>query len=388
MSLIIHTISGAPRPWRVLVGLALKGLAWEQKVLKASTGEHKSEPFLSLNPRATVPVLEADGVVIRDSIAALAWLDRRHPDRPLFGTTPEEAALVWQVTMEACDHLRAAINAVLGPVLVRRLNPEPGSADEKALIAAGEKMHAECRWLEGLLTDRPYLAGNMPSAADAVVFPEIRLIQRAVETRHDVMDRLGFGYPPDLYPRLSDWKARMGELPGMVSTLPPHWNEEEKQPATRNYKTSITVAARPDSVFRALTTGFEHWWTKPDRTIQAVGDRAKFTFPPGRSYWTFEAKRLVPGELVELECVEALHLHEGKPREIETEWLGTRAIWNISPTENGSLIRFEHVGLAPSLHCYEICEAGWDRFFVESLKAYLDTGRGMPHRALDMSPAS
>ncbi|WP_170765504.1 glutathione S-transferase N-terminal domain-containing protein [Ruegeria lacuscaerulensis] len=380
MTLTIHTISGAPRPWRVLVALALKGIPYEQHVLKASAGEHKSEPFLSLNPRGTVPVVEADGIVIRDSIAALAWLDRRYPEPPLFGATPDDAARIWQITMEACDYMREASHAVLAPVLLRHLDPEIGSEEEKALIESSEKLHAECCWLESLLTDGPYLAGGALSAADAVVFPEIRLIQRAVENHHEVMDRLGFGYPPDLYPRVSDWKARMSELPGIEDTLPPHWKEQETVPSMRNYKKTLIVDAKPDQAFEALTKGFEHWWTTPDEPIRNEGDRVRFTFPPGRSYWTFEAKKLVPGKLVELECVEALHLHEGKPREIETEWLGTRTIWNISPVVNGARIRFEHVGLSPSLHCYEVCEAGWDRFFVDSLKAYLDSGTGRPHR--------
>jgi len=28
---------------------------------------------------------------------------------------------------------------------------------------------------------------------------------------------------------------------------------------------------------------------------------------------------------------------------------------------------------------FEICESGWDYFFVDSLKAYLNTGVGLPH---------
>ncbi|WP_241482710.1 glutathione S-transferase N-terminal domain-containing protein [Leisingera sp. ANG-M7] len=383
MTLTIHTISGAPRAWRVLAGLALKGLSWDQNVLSASDGEHKREPFLSLNPRGTVPVLEEGGCVIRDSIAALAWLDRAYPERPIFGSSPDEAAEIWQITMEASSYLRDACHAVLAPVLVQRIAPVPGSPEEAALKTAAEALHRECRWLEGLLDGRPYLAGDTPSAADAVAFPEIRLIQRAVETRHEVMERLGFGFPPDHYPRLADWKERMSALPGMAKTLPPHWNERTSSPASRNYKRSISAAATPGQAFHALTQGFGDWWTVPDNPILQPGDRARFTFPPGRSFWTFEAKRLVPGELVELECVEALHLHEGQPNGIQTEWLGTRAIWRIFPDPQGCRIRFEHEGLRPSLLCYGICEAGWDHFFVSSLKAFLDTGQGTPHRAAE-----
>ena len=146
-----------------------------------------------------------------------------------------------------------------------------------------------------------------------------------------------------------------------------------------SYEKSIRVRAGKNDAFDALTTGFENWWTKPDKEIKNVGDWAKFTFPPGKSFWTFEAKALVPGAFVALECVDALHLHEGQPKEIETEWLGTQVIWRLEETQGGTAIHFKHDGLVESLHCFGICEAGWDFFFLRSLKAFLDNGTGMPH---------
>ncbi len=151
--------------------------------------------------------------------------------------------------------------------------------------------------------------------------------------------------------------------------------------SAENYSRTITVTASPDEAFRALTVGFEHWWTKPDQPIIKVGDRAKFDFPPAISYWTFEATQLLQGECIELECTDALHIHEGQPRAIEREWLCTKTIWRIKARGENTDIHFEHVGLNPSLLCFGICEAGWDFFFVDSLKAYLDTGVGKPHRA-------
>ncbi len=142
----------------------------------------------------------------------------------------------------------------------------------------------------------------------------------------------------------------------------------------------ITVTADSNAAYAALTTGFEHWWTRPEGTIQKPGDRVKFCFPPGVSYWTFEAVELEPGKYVELVCVEALHIHVGQPKDIETEWLGTRLIWRIRQTERGTTIAMNHVGLSPELFCFDICEAGWDHFYLGSLKAYLTSGVGTPHQ--------
>jgi len=147
------------------------------------------------------------------------------------------------------------------------------------------------------------------------------------------------------------------------------------------YNRTITVTANADAAYTALTTGFKHWWTEPEGAVQQIGDRAKFGFPPGVSFWTFEAVKLVPGRLVELICVEAFHKHEGQPKEIETEWLGTRVIWVIEETDGGSSITMRHVGLMPGLLCFDICVAGWDHFYTNSLRLYLNDGIGTPYQS-------
>ncbi|MFS8185045.1 glutathione S-transferase family protein [Pseudovibrio denitrificans] len=231
MVLSLYTISGAPRGWRVLLGLVFKGLSADVIYLKASEKEHKQPEFTALNPRATVPVLTSDHGVLRDSIAILAWLDRAYPEKPLFGHSPEVAAEIWQLTMECCDYLREANRQLLVPVFAGDgSSPEAGSDAARQLNAAAELAHAECRYLEGIFSDgRAYLCGDEPSAADAIAFPEVRLIQRAVETKHDLMASLGFMHPPDLYPFVAAWKTRLNEDPRVEATMPTHW--QAPQPA-------------------------------------------------------------------------------------------------------------------------------------------------------------
>ena len=148
----------------------------------------------------------------------------------------------------------------------------------------------------------------------------------------------------------------------------------------QSYTKSIDVSADTSAAIEAVTRGVEHWWTRPDHPLARIGDRAKFTFPPGVSYWTFELTAVDRPERVEWTCVDALHIHEGQPKEIETEWLGTKVIWDFHPLPAGTRIGLRHEGLTPQLLCYDICEAGWDMFFLGSLKAYLDTGKGTPHQ--------
>ena len=148
----------------------------------------------------------------------------------------------------------------------------------------------------------------------------------------------------------------------------------------KSYQKSIDVSAHSAAVFEAVTRGVEHWWTRPDQPLIRIGDRAKFTFPPGVSYWTFELTGMDHPSRVEWTCVAALHIHEGQPKEIETERPDTKVARELTAQGDGALIRLEHAGLTPDLLCYDVCEAGWDMFFLGSLKQYLDTGQGAPHK--------
>lgn len=147
-----------------------------------------------------------------------------------------------------------------------------------------------------------------------------------------------------------------------------------------SYAKTIIVEAPVSAAFDAVTKGVAHWWTRPDKPLATIGDRAKFTFPPGVSYWTFELTATEQPTHVEWTCVDAVHIHEGQPKEIETEWLDTKVFWTITEEETGSKIEMQHQGLTPELLCYDVCEAGWDMFFLGSLKQYLDTGKGNPHQ--------
>lgn len=220
MTITVYTISGAPRPWRVLLGLTFKGRAYDTVVLKASEGEHKAPPFLSINPRGTVPVVIDGPVTIRDSIAALAWLDRAYPEPPLFGRTLNETAIVWQHTAGFAEYLRASVDSVLTPIFFQ--NATTGTAE---LLTAAYNAKVELAGLENLLRSKPFLAAEFPSAADAVAFPEIRLLQRAAETKTGVMKAIGLHDLYQQFPFLGAWVARIEALPAYEKTQPQHWKE-------------------------------------------------------------------------------------------------------------------------------------------------------------------
>ncbi|MGI8870795.1 MAG: SRPBCC family protein [Mycobacteriales bacterium] len=56
------------------------------------------------------------------------------------------------------------------------------------------------------------------------------------------------------------------------------------------------------------------------------------------------------------------------------EWSGTRIVFDIKPTADGTTVTFTHDGLAPTVECFEACSRGW-RLCMTSLKRLIEAVR-------------
>lgn len=222
MSIRLFVFSGAPCSRRVEIALTFKQQDFETVVLKASERSEWSDALFRMNHRGKVPVLVSDGLVIRDSLAILGWLDAAFPELPLFGRSAEEIARAWALSREADEYLLPAVSHVVFPAFGSGAD-DPNIASDPALIDARDKLLEELSWLEALLHEEPYFLGDIPGAADAVIYPDIARIERAIDTRPRIMTALGFATLRDVAPRLADWADRIAALPGIGATTPPHW---------------------------------------------------------------------------------------------------------------------------------------------------------------------
>lgn len=81
-------ISGCPNAWCAMLGMEIKGLAYDSRRLESNM--HKGLTYHALDPRGKVPVLKDGDKNIYESIAILAYLERKHPEAPLFGINPQQ----------------------------------------------------------------------------------------------------------------------------------------------------------------------------------------------------------------------------------------------------------------------------------------------------------
>src|SRR6186713_980163 len=85
----------APNPRRVRVFLAEKGITVPAEQVDLGAQAHKSASFTAINPLQRVPALVLnDGTIITESIAICRYFEMQHPDPPLFGVGPKDAAIV------------------------------------------------------------------------------------------------------------------------------------------------------------------------------------------------------------------------------------------------------------------------------------------------------
>jgi hypothetical protein len=141
-----------------------------------------------------------------------------------------------------------------------------------------------------------------------------------------------------------------------------------------SYTTSFTVAATPAEVTAAVNDPRAWWMADIVGSTEQVGDEFCFEVP-GVHHSTMRVTQMLPGELVVWRVV------EGRVRFVadQDEWTGTEIRFEVSPTADGSAVRFTHVGLRPELECYDACSGAWNLYARESLRDLLTTGAGQPN---------
>jgi hypothetical protein len=140
----------------------------------------------------------------------------------------------------------------------------------------------------------------------------------------------------------------------------------EKKEKDENYHKAITVKVTPEEAFKDITN-VTAWWN-PDR-IELKGSTANlndvFRVSWGGETWvSLKVIESVPGKkLVWLVTDCYIDFVNDKK-----EWKNTKIIWELSKDKkDGTRIDLTHVGLVPSVECYNECNAGWNDHFGNGL---------------------
>jgi len=89
MKLVLYDYYRSSASYRVRIALNLKGAQYERVPIDLLEGEQRDESYRARNPQGFVPMLEANGRRLTQSLAIVDWLDSTFPEPPLL---PADAA--------------------------------------------------------------------------------------------------------------------------------------------------------------------------------------------------------------------------------------------------------------------------------------------------------
>ena len=220
MTIDVYWGSGSPYSWRVLLSLEHKGLSYNSHLLNLAMQEHKSPHMLAITPRGRVPVLKDGDYVVFESLAVLYYLERKYPQKPLFGDSAEEGAVIMRVCCEYQAYIEPHVMRIVRALLNRIGDPQSDESTYAMHMIAGEP-----RTIEGRLSKGPWIVGDKPSASDYMIYPGIKLLLRALALPEARELSSRFVPVESNYPALSRWLQRVESLPGFEKTFPPHWRD-------------------------------------------------------------------------------------------------------------------------------------------------------------------
>jgi glutathione S-transferase len=201
----------APNPRRVRIFLLEKGIDVPLVHVALAEGKHKTPEFLAKNSLGQLPVLELDdGSTLSESVSICRYLEALHPEPPLFGRGAEESARIdmWIRRIELRVMLPAGMVWVHCHPFTAAYAASQGRAQFKDFGESNLKVFAgACRWLEGEIAGRAFVAGDAYSMADIIL-----------QTTLDFGAAIGIDLPEDCK-NLRDWYARVSRRPSAAQDL-------------------------------------------------------------------------------------------------------------------------------------------------------------------------
>lgn len=176
MGWTLHSAWRAGAPYRVRIGLQLKGATYDYAPVDLIAGEQREPAYRAVNPQGLTPALDlGDGAVLAQSLAILEWLEETIPEPPILPRSALDRAMVRRMAgIVACD-IHPLNNTRVGRKLSKMGIDQAGITD----------------WIHGWIRDgfdalEPLVAahggrfafGDTPTIADCCLVPQVYSARR------------------------------------------------------------------------------------------------------------------------------------------------------------------------------------------------------------------
>jgi len=194
---VLYGFNGSTYVRTVRTVLAKKSIAYDQVPVNVLAGETRQPEHLARHPFGKVPVLDIDGLRLRETEAICRYLDDRTPEPSVVPAGAKDRALMTEVINMIGSY---GYNAMLGGVAAYHLFPDfVGGKNEEARQQGLEDTKKLLTLIMEIKGDRPWIAGEQPSIADYLLGP----LMFYLSLTPDMGEVLGVAGLEDWWDRLS-----------------------------------------------------------------------------------------------------------------------------------------------------------------------------------------
>lgn len=200
--MILHNYDLFENCYRVRLVASCAEVALELINVDAFPGEEEKSPeYLKLNPMGCLPILEDEGLVLRNLSAILMYVAEQDINKRFIPDDAKGRARMMDWLGFACDDLAVAVQARAVALLDAAGDVAELRAQARALFRILDD-HLTRQSLRG----EHFVAGDVPSLADLALFPAFALSRDFNLDHHE-------------FPALRLWARRVRLLPGFI-TMP------------------------------------------------------------------------------------------------------------------------------------------------------------------------
>jgi maleylacetoacetate isomerase len=175
MALTLYGYWRGASPYRVRIGLNLKGLAYEQVAVNLLESEQHKAAYRAINAQRLTPALDVDGRILTQSTAILEWLEETHREPALLPGDPFDRQMV--------RAMAAIVSNDIHPLNNVRVTRALAAMD----VSEAYRNTWITRWIgDGFQALEPLVAkhgsgwafGDHPTLADCCLIPQIYSAKR------------------------------------------------------------------------------------------------------------------------------------------------------------------------------------------------------------------
>ena len=141
----------------------------------------------------------------------------------------------------------------------------------------------------------------------------------------------------------------------------------------QDYTTTVAVDQSPAVAFAAISNPRAWWGAEIEGNPEQLGAEWSYRYKT-LHYSRQKTVEAVPGKKVVWHVVDA-DLSFIAERD---EWKGTDIVFEITPCNGQTEVRFTHRGLVPAGECYSACSNAWAGLISGSLCNLIEHGTGNP----------